>query len=557
MVSTGTARDESRKLRWWEPQSAEEPEEVTEVQLEGTPAWRLLGRFLGPGIMIAIAYIDPGNYATDLSGGSRFQFRLLWSVLFAHVLGYVFQVLVVLQSLGTGRTLSEECAVEYPSLRVFLWLTAEISSVASDLSYVMGTATAFKILFHLPMVWGVLLSASDTLVFMAIQALGHRRMELFCGLLGLVVTACCLSEICMTGLDWEVLTGFVPFLHGLADAKDETPLGQDARDYVVLATSIIGASVCPPNYFLHSALVHTRRFVQHDEADLGGQLRTAVKYNAAETAIGIFFAFLINAAILIVSAKIFYTKDHHPTISSLKDMSAVLKSLLGPASSYLFALSIFAGGQSASVVGTLASQFILEGFMNIRIKMWIRRLVTRVVSIAPAFLITLAAGDQSAAIIENAQVVVNFAVPFTLIPILKFTSSSEKMGQHRLSQPFQGVLWAMLFLVSALNIGSAVQIFTDPPFEQYSTPVLFALLIPYLAIIGYMVWKPARVAPSEKGLARQAPLVPFAPPSTAAQRRSGVWPALLQRRPLDEDDFLQNAKVALLAFGNDGLLQVI
>lgn len=262
--ATGRARS------WWEPEDVE-TQSFTEISTNEVSWCKLCKLFVGPGIMIAIAYIDPGNYTTDLQGGSRFQYRLLWSVLFAHVLGYIFQVLVVMQSLATGRTLSEECALEYPRMRVFLWLCAEISSVASDLGYVMGTAVAIKILFHIDLVWGVAIASCDTLLWMMLQALGHRKMEAFCALLGLIVTGCCFAEIGMSGLPWEVFLGFIPAYGGLTDGVESTPSSEDVQQYIWIATSIVGASVCPPNFFLHSALVHTRRFTQNSFIESGAR----------------------------------------------------------------------------------------------------------------------------------------------------------------------------------------------------------------------------------------------------------------------------------------------
>lgn len=493
--ATGRARS------WWEPEDVE-TQSFTEISTNEVSWCKLCKLFVGPGIMIAIAYIDPGNYTTDLQGGSRFQYRLLWSVLFAHVLGYIFQVLVVMQSLATGRTLSEECALEYPRMRVFLWLCAEISSVASDLGYVMGTAVAIKILFHIDLVWGVAIASCDTLLWMMLQALGHRKMEAFCALLGLIVTGCCFAEIGMSGLPWEVFLGFIPAYGGLTDGVESTPSSEDVQQYIWIATSIVGASVCPPNFFLHSALVHTRRFTQNSFIESGAramreisQFRTSVKFFALETAVGIFFAFCINAIILIVAAELYYNPQHPTVIEELADMSTMLTRVLGKGSSIVFALSIFAGGQSASVTGTLASQYILEGFMKIRLKLWIRRVLTRMVSIIPAFFITLFCGDQSATIIDDAQVVVNFAVPFTLIPILKFVSSPVKMGPHAMGRGRSIVLWAMMCLVTLLNLATAVQLFLQNFGTTMGIILVVLVMVPYFSLVGYIVYKTPSVPP--------------------------------------------------------------
>jgi len=470
----------------------------------------LLLKFIGPGVMIAIAYIDPGNYSTDLQSGSRFKYRLLWSVLLAHVLGYVFQVLTVKQTLATGRTLSEECGAEYPWLRVFMWLCGETASVASDLGYVMGTALAFQILFNLPLVYGVLVSVFDTFIFMAIQALGHRKMECFCALLGGIVVVCCITEISKTGMTWDMLAGLVPFWHGLSDGVDDTPIQDDAREYIYIVVGVIGASVVPPNFFLHSALTRTRRVAgqgQGSQEARDQQMRTSVKWSAIETAIGIFFAFIINAIILLIAGKFYYDAKHPTTVDDLGDFADLLKNVLGGASKYIFALSIFAGGQSASVTGTLASQYIMEGFLNLRVKIWILRLATRTVSIAPAFIITLIWGDKSADIIDACQVVVNIVVPFTIIPILKITSSPMKMGVHRNSKAAAAVLWVLCIFLCLLNVFAIGQQIYGSMSPGPAYALMVVLFVPYLAVCAYLIWKPVSVPAARDGLVQASPLL--------------------------------------------------
>lgn len=502
----------SPATRWWEqPAGDDGPEQsFTEVQLDGVPWHRLLLKFIGPGIMIAIAYIDPGNYSTDLQSGSRFKYRLLWSVLLAHALGYIFQVLTVKQTLATGRTLSEECGAEYRQLRVFLWLCGETASIASDLGYVMGTALAFQILFNLPLIYGVLISVFDTFIFMAIQAMGHRKMELFCAVLGTVVVCCCIMEISSSGVSWDMLTGLVPFWHGLSDGVDDTPIAEDAQDYIFIVVGVIGASVVPPNFFLHSALTRTRRVAGQGtgtQEERDQQMKTTVKWSSIETAIGIGFAFLINAIILLIAGKLYYNPQHPETVDDLGDFADMLKSVLGSWSKYIFALSIFAGGQSASVTGTLASQYIMEGFLNVRVKMWMLRLATRTVSIAPAFFITLFCGNRSADIIDACQVVVNIVVPFTIIPILKITSSPMKMGVHRNSTAAAAVLWFLCIFLCGLNVFAIGQQIYGSMSPGPAIALIVVLLSPYLALCAYLIWKPVSIPPSKDGMVQASPLL--------------------------------------------------
>lgn len=490
-----------KELSWWESDD-EDVLPVTQVPSpEKSSFWTLMGSFIGPGIMIAIAYIDPGNYATDLQGGSRFEYKLLWSIAWAHAMGFIFQVLVLSVALATGRTLSEECALEYPVMKVFLWLSAETSSIAADVGYIMGTATALLVFFKIPLLWGVLISALDTLLFLAIQALGHRKMELFCALLGSIVAICSVGELCILKPPLSALLGFIPFWGGIDDGSAATPLLSDFKDYTLALTGIFGACVCPPNFFLHSALVQSRRFAPDERVDSKSQMLTAVKFNAMETGLGIFFACLINCSIMMLAGKFYFNPLEPKMEDDLTHLANFLKIMLGGASKNLFALSLFCGGQSASVTGTLASQFILEGFMNVRLKPWVRRSLIRVIAVVPAFLLTFFyGGARSARIIAGAQVVVNFVVPFTLIPILKFVSSPVKMGEHALSLPVQCLLWVMLIFVTSLNLVTAQQTLTG--IDQVVGWITFAVLVvPYAGVVGYLIWKPITVPPSEFGLA--------------------------------------------------------
>jgi len=345
---------------------------------------------------------------------------------------------------------------------------------------------------------------------MAIQAMGHRKMELFCAVLGGIVVVCCVTEISESGMTWDMLTGMVPFWHGLSDGVDDTPIAEDAQDYIFIVVAVIGASVVPPNFFLHSALTRTRRLAGQGDGSQevrDQQMKTTVKWSAIETAIGIGFAFLINGIILVIAGKYYYNPEHPETVDDLGDFADMLKSVLGSGSKYVFALSIFAGGQSASVCGTLASQYIMEGFLDIRVKMWIVRLATRTVSIAPAFIITLAYGDRSADIIDACQVVVNIVVPFTIIPILKITSSPMKMGVHRNSMVTSAVLWFLAIFIIILNIFAIGQQIwgSMSPGPAYALMTVF--LVPYMAICGYLIWKPMSIPPSKDGLVQAEQLL--------------------------------------------------
>lgn len=493
---------EARQPRWWEPRDEVHEQSFTEVQVEGLPWHKVLCQFLGPGIMIAIAYIDPGNYTADLQAGSRFKYKLLWSVLAAHVIGYVFQVLTVKQTLATGRTLSRECGLEYPWMRAWLWFWGETASVASDVGYVMGAAIGLNILFGLDLIYGVLVSILDTFFFLALQSLGHRKLELFCAVLGAVVVCCCVFEISKSGVSASMLTGLIPGWGGVTDSQDTVHTAQeDVSDYILAVCAQIGASVVAPNFFLHSALTMTRRVAgqgEGDQADRDRQLKVSVKWSAVETCIGIFFAFVINSIILLIGGKLYYNPTDPEAANSLVEYAGLLESVLGSASKWIFALSILAGGLSASVTGTLASQYILEGFYDIRVKTWIIRLATRAVSIVPAFFITWAYGDRSGDIIDACQIVVNFAAPFSLVPIVKITGSSLKMGKNANSKAVTGALWILCVALTALNL-QAIYAEFDGDYNA-STALMITIVagVPYVLCVLYLMWKPLSVMPDQK-----------------------------------------------------------
>jgi manganese transport protein len=458
--------------------------------------------------------MDPANYATDLQAGSCFHFRLLWAVFFAHVCGYAFQMLVVTMTFATGRTLAEEMALEYPPLRHVLWLFAETASVATDFARVMGTAIALLILFDLPLCWGVLVTGCDTLVVIGMRALGQRKVEVFCMLFGALAALCCSVEPWIIGMSLkdvgEVLAGFVPFMFGVSDGGKPQAM-KEIGAYVAVATSITGASLSPPNFFLHSALVQTRRFAGPTAGDIrntqpgalrAGQLQAAVEFNSIETAIGIGFALVVNVIVVIMAGKVLYDPQQPHRNPQLMDMSDALAHIVGRGGMYLFALALFFGGQSATVVGTLASQYILEGFLKVRLRLCLRRFATRIISLVPALLLTIFFADQSSEMMVVAQAVVSFVVPLTLVPILRFTSSKEKMGAYKLTDGKCYALWAVCFLVTLLNVLVIVQSLFSRLRSTMAWILTSLLLVPYAATLAYLTWKPVRVLPDpQKGLA--------------------------------------------------------
>lgn len=322
--------------------------------------------------------------------------------------------------------------------------------------------------------------------------------------LGALVVFCCFGELLIIGLSLkglgEVLAGFVPFMLGMSE-REEPQTARDIGAYVLVATSVAGASICPSNFFLHSALVRTRRFVGRTTSR-NGQFRAAVKFNSIETGVGIGFALMVNAIVVVVAGKSFYDPQHPHRSPELVDMSDMLLRAVGRFGRYLFALSMFFGGQSAAVTGTLASQYILEGFLDVRLKLWLRRLATRLISVVPALVLTFYLGDRCSEMIGAAQVVVSLVVPLTLVPILKFTSSREKMGPYRLAKEKSYALWAVCFFVTLLNIVAVAHSLLESLGAMSAWILIGLLLVPYAAMLSYLTWKPVRVRPDPRtGLA--------------------------------------------------------
>ena len=405
------------------------------VPVTGRVWWRKLLAFAGPGYLVAVGYMDPGNWATDLAGGSQFGYTLLSVILMSNLMAVLLQGLASKLGIVTGRDLAQACRDHYSQPVVYaLWFLCEIAIAACDLAEVIGSAIALNLLFGIPLPWGVAITALDVLLVLWLQNKGFRLIEALVIALVATIGACFLFEIIRSRPDAAaVARGFVP-----------TPgiLQNSAMLYV--AMGILGATVMPHNLYLHSSIVQTRKY----EENATGK-REAVRYAFVDSTIALTFALFINAAILIVAAATFHTTGN-TQVAEIQDAYQLLTPLLGAGASALFALALLASGQSSTLTGTLAGQIVMEGFLNIRLRPWLRRLITRGIAIVPAAITAILYGESGTAkLLVFSQVVLSLQLSFAVFPLVRFTSDREKMGE------FANPVWLkLLAYLVALVIGS-------------------------------------------------------------------------------------------------------
>ncbi|GAC1526645.1 MAG: Nramp family divalent metal transporter [Ramlibacter sp.] len=393
-------------------------------EIQGTvrvaPGSSLLQRLLrvaGPGLLVAVGYMDPGNWATDIEAGSRFGFALLWVVLGSSLAAMLLQTLSLRLGLVTGQDLAQACRVRYPAtVHRCLWLLAELSIIACDVAEVLGSALALHLLFHVPLVAGILITAFDTLLVLGLQGKGFRQVEAL--VLALIVTigACFAIELVLVRPDWpEFARGAVPSLDSLL------PPGG-----LLLAVGILGATVMPHNLYLHSSIVQTRRVDKGDVA-----LRDVIRLSTLDTVLALSLALVVNAAILALAASAFHATGHGE-VKDIQDAYQLLDPLVGGAlASVLFGLALLAAGQSATLTGTIAGQVLMEGFLQLKIPCYQRRLITRGLALIPALLSVLWMGDAGVGtLLVASQVVLSLQLPFAVWPLLRITSDRALMREH-------------------------------------------------------------------------------------------------------------------------------
>ncbi len=380
------------------------------------PVWRKALAFAGPGYMVAVGYMDPGNWATDLAGGAKFGYALLSVILLSNIMAMLLQSLAIKLGIVTGRDLAQACRDHFSRPVSFvLWVGCEIAIAACDLAEVIGSAIALNLLFGIPLIWGVVITVADVLLILLLQHKGFRWLEAFVLVLIATVGVCFAIEMILSRPDMAGIAG------GLV------PTSQIVTNPMMLyiAIGILGATVMPHNLYLHSAIVQTRN-IAPDPASK----REAIKWSTIDSTFALFFAFLINAAILILAAATFHGTAHE-LVADIGDAYKLLDPLLGTTiASTLFAVALLASGQNATITGTLAGQVVMEGFLNIRLPAWLRRLITRLIAIIPAVIVTAMYGERgTVALLILSQVILSMQLSFAVVPLVWFTSSKAKMGE--------------------------------------------------------------------------------------------------------------------------------
>jgi manganese transport protein len=415
------------------------------VPVDGKGWWRKVVAFAGPGYLVAVGYMDPGNWATDLAGGSRFGYTLLSVILASNLMAILLQGLASKLGIATGRDLAQACRDHYSkSVGVLLWIACEIAIAACDLAEVIGSAIALNLLFHIPIAVGIVITGLDVLIVLYLQNKGFRLLEALVITLIATVGLCFLFEIILSKPPLgAVLRGFIPS-------------GQIMKDpsMLYIAVGILGATVMPHNLYLHSSIVQTR---QYEETAVGR--REAVRFAFIDSTIALTFALFINAAILIIAAATFHTSGH-TEVAEIQDAFKLLTPLLGGGASVVFALALLASGQNSTLTGTLAGQIVMEGFLNIRLRPWLRRLITRGIAIVPAAVVAIMYGETGTAkLLILSQVVLSMQLSFAVFPLVAFTSDKLKMGELVNPAWLKVLSYGVAFIIGGLNIWLLLQIF--------------------------------------------------------------------------------------------------
>jgi manganese transport protein len=408
--------------------------------------WRKALAFAGPGYLVAVGYMDPGNWATDLAGGSKFGYTLLSVVLLSNLMAILLQGLAAKLGIVTGRDLAQACRDHYSRpVNIGLWVLCEIAIAACDLAEVIGSAIGLNLLFGIPLPWGIAITSLDVLLVLYLQNKGFRMLEVLVIILIATVALCFLFEIFISRPDaGGIISGFVPRASILADP-----------DQLYIAIGILGATVMPHNLYLHSSIVQTRAY---DETPDGK--RTAVRYAFIDSTIALSFALFINAAILIVAAATFH-RSGNTGVAEIQQAYELLTPLLGVVgASAVFALALLASGQNSTITGTLAGQIVMEGFLNIRIRPWLRRLITRLIAIVPAALTAIFFGAHGTAqLLILSQVILSLQLSFAVFPLVRFTSERAKMGAFTNSRWLKVLAYTVAFVIASLNVYLLVRTF--------------------------------------------------------------------------------------------------
>ena len=396
--------------------------------------WKKIFSFLGPAYLISVGYMDPGNWATDLQGGSKFGYSLIWVLLMSNLMALLLQGLSARLGIVRGRDLAQANREAYPKIVNFtLYILAEIAIAACDLAEVLGMAIGIQLLTGLPLIWGVCLTVLDTFLLLYLQKMGMRKMEIFIVTLVAIIAGAFLIQMIIAKPDLgEIATGFVPHLPN--------------SEALYIAIGIIGATVMPHNLYLHSALVQTRKIERTPEG-----IKQAIKYNRIDSAVALNMAFFVNAAILIVAATVFF-KTGNSGVAEIREAHRLLPNFLGNVAPMLFAVALIAAGQSSTITGTLAGQIVMEGYLSLRINPWLRRLLTRLLAIIPALIVIIIYGDKQVdSLLVLSQVILSLQLGFAIIPLIHFVSDKSKMGNFVIKFPTKIAAWLIATVLIWLN----------------------------------------------------------------------------------------------------------
>ncbi|KXG29392.1 metal transporter NRAT1 [Sorghum bicolor] len=459
------------------------------------PKWRKFLAHVGPGALVAIGFLDPSNLETDMQAGADFKYQLLWVILVGMIFALLIQTLAANLGVKTGMHLAELCREEYPRfVNICLWIIAELAVISDDIPEVLGTAFAFNILLKIPVWSGVILTVFSTLLLLGVQRFGARKLEFIIAAFMFTMAACFFGELSyLRPSAREVVKGmFVPTLHGKGAAAN--------------AIALFGAIITPYNLFLHSALVLSRKTPRSAKS-----VRAACRYFLAECSLAFVVAFLINVTVVIVAATICNADNLSPDDAdtcgdlTLQSTPLLLRNVLGRSSSVVYAVALLASGQSTTISCTFAGQVIMEGFLDMRMKSWVRNLITRVIAIAPSLVVSIVSGPSGAGkLIVFSSMVLSFELPFALIPLLKFCNSSNKVGPLKESIYTVVIAWMLSFALIVVNTYFLVWTYvdwlvhSDGRLPKYATALLsvvvFALMAAYLVFVVYLTFRRDAVA---------------------------------------------------------------
>jgi manganese transport protein len=412
--------------------------------------WRKLFAFSGPGFLVAVGYMDPGNWATDLSGGARFGYALLMVVMISNFMAILLQHLCIKLGIATGRDLAQACRDHYSTSTVWaLWILCEIAIAACDLAEVVGSAIGLQLLFGIPLVWGCVITALDVLAVLYLQNKGFRYIEALVITLILTIGTCFATELILSKPSIiGVALGFVPGPRIILN-----------QEMLYVSIGILGATVMPHNLYLHSSIVQTRKF---EQTPLGK--REAIKFATIDSTVALMFALFINGAILVLAASAFHWSGHQ-NVAEIQDAYQLLSPLLGVSfASVLFAVALLASGQNSTLTGTLAGQIVMEGFLNFRITPWVRRLLTRLIAIIPAVLVIGIFGEgKTTQLLVASQVVLSMQLGFAVWPLMRFTGEKAKMGEFANGLVVKILGWMTALIIISLNVKLLFDTFMPEP----------------------------------------------------------------------------------------------